>query len=88
MEGLPPMTTYNIVCPFLTDDPTFAYGVEFGMLYARMRNGCDSIRDFFCRANQDQILLLASRMGWAVQQMKPWGKDWFWCELEKEPTPV
>lgn len=80
--------TYDLVCPFLTDDPMFSYGVEFGMLYVRMREESDLISDFFSRENQDRILLLASRLGWVVLQMKPWGEDWFWCELEKGPVPA
>ncbi|HJT76410.1 MAG TPA: hypothetical protein VJ739_04340 [Gemmataceae bacterium] len=82
------MTTYGLVCPFLTDDPTFAYGVEFGLLYARMQSEAETISDYFCRENQDRILLLASRLGWAVKRIKPWNKDWFWCALEKEAAPA
>jgi hypothetical protein len=77
------MTTYSLVCPFLTDDPTFAYGVEFGLLYARMQTA-KRIKDYFCRENQERILLLANRLGWAVKKIKPWGKDWFWCVLERQ----
>lgn len=79
------MDSYTLVCPFLNDDPVFAYGIEFGMLYRRMvydENGV--IEDYFCRANQDQILLLASRLRWRVKLMKPWGKDWILFHLEKE----
>jgi hypothetical protein len=83
------MPAYGLVCPFLTDDPMFAYGVEFGLLYARMRGGAEAIiSDYFCRENQDRILLLASRLGWSVKQIKPWDKDWFWCALEKEAAPA
>ncbi len=65
-------TSYGLICPLLTDDPVYAYGVEFGMLYARMRDGDEAvIEDYFCRANQDQILLLASRTGWHVAAMEP-----------------
>ena len=56
------MATHSLICPFLTDDPVFAYGVEFGLLYARMRDSVGVIDDYFCRANQDQILLLANRL--------------------------
>ncbi len=82
------MTTYNRLRPFLTDDPLFAYGVEFGLLYARMQNGEDRIGEYFCRQNQDRILLLANRLGWSVLAMKSWGRDWFWCEMEKQPAPA
>lgn len=76
------MSTYDLVCPFLTDDPVFAYGVEFGLLHAHMQEATE-IGDYFCRANQDRILLLASRLGWTVKEMKPHDKDWLWIELEK-----
>jgi hypothetical protein len=62
--------------------------VEFGLLYSRMQEDSDSISDFFCRDNQDRILLLASRLGWTVREMEPWGRDWFWCEMEKRPAPA
>jgi hypothetical protein len=77
------MTMHSLICPFLSDDPAFAYGVEFGMLYSRMRNGEDVIEDYFCRANQDQILLLASRLRWRVIAMTVWGRDWIRFRLEK-----
>ncbi len=80
--------THTLACPFLNDDPVFAYGVEFGILYVRMRDGDeDKIKGYFCRANQDQILLAASRMRWAVTEMKPWGKDWLWLSMEKNAGP-
>jgi hypothetical protein len=83
------MTDNTMVCPFLDSNPRFAYGVEFGMLYVRMRDGNESeISGYFCRANQDQILLAASRMGWHVTEMKPWGRDWLWLNLEKPTDPI
>jgi hypothetical protein len=82
------MATYTLVCPFLTDDPVYAYGVEFGMLYAKMQGGVDEIQDYFCLQNQEQIMLLANRLHWQVREMSPWGKDWFWCVLEKGPGDV
>lgn len=80
--------TNTLVCPFLSDDPVYAHGVEFGLLYGRMRDSDEPVADYFTRANQDQILLLASRLGWAVREIKPWDKFWFWCHLEKMPAPV
>ena len=79
------MAAYNLVCPFLTDDPQFAYGVEFGLLYARMKKA-RKIRDYFCMANQEQILLLANRLGWKVRRIKPWNKDWFWLSMVKKAS--
>ena len=76
------MSVYSMMCPFLTDDPQFALGVEFGLLYARMRGEEERISDFFSKENQDQILLLASRLGWHVREMKRGDEYWFWCVLE------
>jgi hypothetical protein len=82
-------TTFDLVCPFLDHDPRFAYGVEFGMLFARMRDGDEGeIAGYYCMANQDQILLLASRLGWSVDELRPWGRDWFWCRLERGTAPA
>ena len=76
------MADYKLVCPFLTDDPMFAHGVEFGLLYARMQSAAE-IRDYFCRANQERILLLANRLGWSVRKIEPWDEDWFWCVMKR-----
>ena len=78
------MTNHSLVCPFLTEEPSFAYGVEFGMLRERMRRQ-KVIQDFFSIENQDRILLLASRTGWKVRKCKRHDKFWFWCELRKKP---
>jgi hypothetical protein len=81
---------YSCVCPFLDDDPKYAHGVELGMLFERMRER-GPIREYFTRANQDQIYLLASRLGWTVNapsppdDAEPWSRDWFWCEMEPPP---
>lgn len=82
------MTNNTLICPFLNPEPVYAYGVEFGMLYVRMRDSDEPVADYFTRENQDQILLLASRLGWSVEEMRPWGKDWFWCKMERVPTPA
>jgi hypothetical protein len=82
------MPSYDLVCPFLTDDPMFAYGVEFGMLYARMQSESGEIKDYFCRQNQERILLLANRLGWKVQRIKARDKDWFFCEMERHTAPA
>lgn len=76
-------TSYTLVCPFMTDDPVFAFGVEFGLLHARMQSGTRKIKDYFCRANQERILLLANRLGWSVRRLKRWDEHWFWCVMVK-----
>lgn len=75
---------YSLVCPFLTDDPLYALGVEFGMLYARMsRMKMGTIKDYFLLDNQEQVLLLASRLGWSVVKMRVWRKSWVFITLRK-----
>jgi hypothetical protein len=76
--------TWTLVCPFLTDDPAFARGVEFGLLYAQMLAGQEDIQDYFQRENQEQVLLLASRLGWQVVEMRPHDRCWFWCHLKRK----
>jgi hypothetical protein len=77
------MTMHNLIVPFLTDNPEFARGVEFGMLYARMRQEQTAIADYFLLANQEQILLAANRLGWEVLTLKPNCPGWFWCVMQR-----
>jgi hypothetical protein len=59
------------------------------MLYTRMRDGCESrIADFFMMTNQEQITLLANRLGWTLLEMKQWpaldaNPEWFWCVMDR-----
>jgi len=78
------MATYDLVCPFLTEDPVYALGVELGLLCAKMRGRCRRIRDYFSRQNQEQILLLANRLGWTVKRISAHDDYWFWCHLERQ----
>jgi hypothetical protein len=78
--------SYQLVCPFLADDPLFARGVEFGLLYARLAKGPPRVRDYFQRDNQEQILLLASRLSYDVAVMRPHDSGWFWLDLRKRPA--
>jgi hypothetical protein len=79
------MPGHTLVCPFLDESNEYASGVEFGILYANMQDPWnDMIEDFFTRANQDQILLAANRLGWHVAEIKEENKDWFWCRLERK----
>jgi len=76
------MATYDLVCPFLNDNPQYAYGVEFGILYERMKTE-EGIKDFFLLANQEQITLHANRSGWIIDKMEIWDKCWVWIEMHK-----
>ncbi len=80
--------TNTLAMPFLNPDPVYAFGVEFGLLYPQMRDGDGPIEDYFTIQNQDQILLAASRLGWTVAEMEPWGDDWFFVRLEKGTAPA
>jgi hypothetical protein len=77
---------YSLVCPFLSDNPLYAQGVEFGMLYVRMRDAApgDVIDDYFLLPNQDQITLAANRLGWRIVRMRRWDGSWFRCRMVKE----
>jgi hypothetical protein len=80
--------TWGLVVPFLDDNPVYAYGVEFGLLYAEMRQKPAVIKNYFLRPNQEQILLLANRMGYLVVSMKPWDNSWFFLHLAKGDSDV
>jgi hypothetical protein len=77
---------YVFVCPFLTGDPVFAAGVEFGMLWVRMRDADidEVLDDCFLLANQDQIKLAAARLGWRIVHMCPEDEKWFCCRMVRE----
>jgi hypothetical protein len=77
---------YDLVCPFLDDSPQYAAGVEFGLLYARLRRRPRSLSDLFTVANQEQILLLASRLGYRVDFMSQMDRFWFALRLERKDT--
>lgn len=81
---------HTLVCPFLTDDPQFAHGVEIGILYTDMK--CKRrIHGLYHRANQEQIILMTNRLGWTILELEreqdrkeEWTKDWFWISMEKK----
>ncbi len=78
------MADNTLVCPFLDESPTYAYGVEFGMLYAKMRDpSVERIADYFCTENQEQITLAANRLGWKITFMEQWygGPGWMWVRM-------
>lgn len=80
-------TDWSLVCPFLNQSDDFALGVEFGLLYAelsrRAANGETRIEGYFSRANQENVLLLMNRSGWAVRELEPHDDCWFWLAAER-----
>lgn len=79
------MSSFSLVCPYLMDQPSFSRGVELGLLYGRMQQESE-IADYFILDNQDQILLLASRLGWNVKEMWNWDAGWFFCHLARRQS--
>ena len=73
---------WGCIVPFLDRDNKYAYGVEFGILYEQLKHS-DSISELFCLANQDQILLLLSRLGWRVIKMEALDEFWFSLTAER-----
>lgn len=75
---------WSLVVPFLDDSPEYARGVEFGMVYTELRDtDATEYANYVSRANQDQVLLAASRLGWFVAEMTPHDGSWFWLRLER-----
>lgn len=72
---------WNLVCPFLDASPKYALGVELGMLYEQLQES-NHHRGFYMVDNQEQILLLANRLGWSVDIFEP-GDEWFFVEMSK-----
>lgn len=75
-------TKWGCVVPFLDPDPKYAHGVEFGMLHMELKER-DEVSGYYCRANQDQILLLLSRLGWTVGKIESHDEHWFWLEAHQ-----
>ncbi len=67
---------------------TYAYGVEFGQVWAEMRATDEPIARYFTTQSQDQILLDPSRLGWTVEEMESWGDDRHWLRIEMTATPA
>jgi len=76
---------WGMVCPFLDRSTAYAHGVEFGILYERMKNE-DAIDDIFTIENQEQINLCASRLGWHVETSEalPDVEDWFRLVMRRD----
>lgn len=78
------MAEYSLICPFLNEDETYALGVEFGLLYSELKKLPETYQSYIQVGNQDQILLLASRFKYYVEEMNPWEDGWIFIKLRKE----
>ena len=83
-DQLPPDDSHGwgLVMPFLTDSKDFAYGVEFGMLWMEMKTET-TVEGYYCLANQDVILLAASRLKWTVDEVRPHDECWFFLRMHR-----
>lgn len=59
-------STYEMVMPFLSDDPQFALGWEAALVYAQMRDRDRAIWGTYHAANDEMLLLMARRHGYEV----------------------
>ena len=78
---------FALVAPFLTDAQQFTLDVEFGQWYERIKPKKDGriagrVRMLIHRENQDRILLLASRLGYAVKRQRMIDETWMSIDLE------
>lgn len=57
---------FELVLPFLTDNPQWCYGFEAGKLYAEMQQGVRKIEGTYHRANDEQLFMMAQRNGYSI----------------------
>jgi hypothetical protein len=56
---------YVEAMPFLSHDPAFAHGFECGIVYQQMRAAESHIVGMFHATNEEQLRLMAHRLGYA-----------------------
>lgn len=66
---------YSLVVPFLDDSPTYARGVEFGMLFERLKKA-KKVKELITTDNEEQVTLLLNRTGWESVSVKQIGEGW------------
>lgn len=60
---------WSMAAPFLDDDPAFARGVRYGMLYMRLqRTRRDRVVDQVAEEDEERTRLMAHRIGWTVKR--------------------
>jgi hypothetical protein len=62
-----PEEGFELVLPFLTDDPAFTHGFACGMIYAAMRAGEGRIETYVHPETDEQLFLMASRLGYTAE---------------------
>lgn len=62
---------FSLVAPFLTDDPAFARGVRYGILYQRLqRTKGRRVTATVTEEDEERTRLMAHRIGWRVRRRK------------------
>lgn len=64
--------------PLLSDDPAFALGFEAGIVYQQMRAAESHIAGVFHGTNEEQLRLMAHRLGYAVTKRATSGE---WIDM-------
>lgn len=85
-ERLDNEASYRLIVEFLNQEPAFALGFEAGRVYAQMRAGADVIEGSYNAENDEQLLLMARKLGYEVdteQEAEGWVRIRFykpWCK--------
>lgn len=81
----------SLVTPFLTDNPYFVYGWEACALDARLSAGEEVIAGYYHSANDEQLLLMASKEGYSatlevLDSAPEWSRMVFTRRVPPEPA--
>ena len=66
---------YELVVPFLTDDPSFVRGWECCRVYSRLCESPDEVTATIHSDSDEQVLLIASRLGYTAE-LRQIGDGW------------
>jgi hypothetical protein len=74
---------YRQVIAFLDQSSAFARGFEAGRLYSQMRAGQERIEGHYHVANEEQLINIAQKCGYAMTVRDPVENGWVWMEFER-----
>jgi hypothetical protein len=74
---------YELVLPFLTDDPKWVHGFECGILYQRMVEEEKPIIATIHAINDEQVRVMCGHLGWLCE-IEPMGDGWARLTLERK----
>lgn len=78
---------YAMACPILTDSPEYAAGVRFGMFWAELRQGEETITAVVNKRDEEQFRVAASRRGYAIDHYDQVGDDSAYVVIVYRRTP-